>query len=148
MEQKPESAVSLYEILRYLHNFFPGDRWTCAGEPIKDGHITFPGLEDGDYYLIEGSRRNDGLHVYGNWDLRGEALTGYVTECRIPPDLLALADEINTWQSKNAEALESPYQSESFGGYSYTKASGSTGTGEPTSWKTVFAPRLRTWRKL
>lgn len=148
MEQKPESAVSLYEILRYLHNFFPGDRWTCAGEPIKNGHITFPGLEDGDIYLIEGSRRNDGLHVYGNWDLRGEILTGYVTECRIPPELLALADEINTWQSKNAEALESPYQSESFGGYSYTKASGSTGTGEPTSWKTVFAPRLRTWRKL
>lgn len=146
MEQKPESAVSLYEILRYLHNFFPGDRWTCSEEPIKDGHITFPGLEDGDIYLIEGSRRNDGLHVYGNWDLRGEILTGYVIECRIPPDLLALADEINTWQSKNAEALESPYQSESFGGYSYTKASGSTG--EPTSWKTVFAPRLRTWRKL
>lgn len=148
MEQKPESAVSLYEILRYLHNFFPGDQWICVGEPIKDGHITFPGLEDGDIYLIEGSRRNDGLHVYGNWDLRGEILTGYVTECRIPPDLLALADEINTWQSKNAEALESPYQSESFGGYSYTKASGSTGTGEPTSWKTVFGPRLRTWRKL
>ena len=146
MEQKPESAVSLYEILRYLHNFFPGDRWTCAGEPIKDGHITFPGLEDGDIYMIEGSRRNDGLHVNGNWDLRGEMLTGYVTECRIPPELLALADEISTWQSKNAETLESPYQSESFGGYSYTKASGSTG--EPTSWKTVFALRLRTWRKL
>lgn len=148
MEQKSESAVSLYEILRYLHNFFPGDRWTCAGEPIKNGHITFPGLEDGDIYLIEGSRRNDGLHVYGNWDLRGEILTGYVIECRIPPDLLALADEISAWQSKNAETLESPYQSESFGGYSYTKASGSTGTGEPASWKTVFGPRLRTWRKL
>lgn len=148
MEQKPESAVSLYEILRYLHNFFPGDRWTCADEPIKDGHITFPGLEDGDIYLIEGSRRNDGLHVYGNWDLRGETLTGYVTECRIPPELLALADEISAWQTKNAEALESPYQSESFGGYSYTKVSGSSATGEPVSWKTVYAPRLRTWRKL
>lgn len=142
------TPVSLYELLMYLRNFFPGEKWQFFGEDITERRLLLPGLENGDYYLIEGSRRNNGIHVYGNSDLRNETYSGIVTELCIPTDLLILLDEINAWQEKNAEALQSPYQSESFGGYSYTKASGSTGTGEPSSWKTVFAPRLRTWRKL
>jgi hypothetical protein len=132
----------------YLRNFFPGEKWQFFGEDITERRLLLPGLENGDYYLIEGSRRNNGIHVYGNSDLRNETYSGIVTELCIPTDLLILLDEINDWQEKNAEALQSPYQSESFGGYSYTKASGSSGTGESISWKTVFAHRLRTWRKL
>ena len=146
MEQT--TPVSLYELLMYLRNFFPGEKWQFFGEDITERRLLLPGLENGDYYLIEGSRRNNGIHVYGNSDLRNETYSGIVTELCIPTDLLILLDEINAWQEKNAEALQSPYQSESFGGYSYTKASGSSGTGESISWKTVFAPRLRTWRKI
>ena len=85
---------TMYELLKYIRDFFPGDRWTCAEEPIQGGKIVLPGLEDGDFYLIEDSRRNDGVHVYGTCDLRGETLTGYVTECRIPPAILSFAEEI------------------------------------------------------
>ena len=141
-------SVSLYELLMYLRNFFTGDKWEFFGEEITDKRLPLPVLENGDYYLIEGSRRNNGIHVYGNSDLRNETYTGIVTEVCVPPEVLAILEEINTWQEKNAEAVQSPYQSESFGGYSYTKGSSSSGSGESTSWKTVFAPRLRIWRKI
>lgn len=142
------TPVSLYELLVYLRNFFPGEKWQFFGEDITAKRLLLPGLENGDYYLIEGSRRNNGIHVYGNSDLRNETYSGIVTELCIPTELLILLDEINAWQEKHAEALQSPYQSESFGGYSYTKASESGGTGESMSWKAVFAPRLRLWRKI
>lgn len=148
MGQKPESAVSLYELLRYLRNFFPGERWTCSNEPIQAGSIALPGLEYGDYYLVEGSKRNDGLHIQGMSDLVGDTLTGCITECRIPPDLVAIHEEINYWQSKNAEAVTSPFLSESFGGYSYTKKSGNSAGGAADSWQSAFASRLRIWRKI
>lgn len=57
-------AVSLYELLVYLRNFFPGLRWQFTGEEITGNRIVIPGLETGDFYLIEGSRRNNGIHVY------------------------------------------------------------------------------------
>lgn len=142
------NRISLLELLRYLRNFFPGLKWQCFGEDIRDGRIALPGLENGDYYLIEGSRRNDGIHVYGNTDLRNETYTGTITEICVPAEVLGLLDDINAWIDKTHETLESPYQSESFGGYSYTKASGNSSSGESTSWKTVFASRLRQWRKL
>ena len=46
-------------------------------------------------------------------------------------------------EAKNAE---SPYTSESFGDYSYTKATGESGA--PLTWRDVFASRLNAWRKL
>lgn len=147
MEQKPESAVSLYELLLYIRDFFPGERWTLSNAPINGGGVDLP-LDVGDYYLIEGSKRNDGLHIYGENDLVGDTLTGYVTECRIPVALLSIHEEINYWQSKNAEAVTSLFQSESFGGYSYTKKSGNSGTGAADSWQSAFANRLKIWRKI
>ena len=142
------APLSMYELLLYLRNFFPGMKWTFQNEEIQEGRLPLPGLEYGDYYLIEGSRRNDGIHKYGDNDLKSEAYTGIVTEICVPPAVVSLLADINAWITKNQQALESPYQSESFGGYSYTKSSGSSGSGESVSWKTVFAPRLRIWRKL
>lgn len=148
MAVKPEYAVSLYEVLLYLRNFFPGERWNCFNAPIQQGICEIPCLEEGDYYLIEGSKCNDGLHIYGDCDLVGETLTGYITECRIPKALLSLHTEINYWQEKNAEAITSPYQSESFGGYSYTKKNQTNGSGDVSSWQGAFSGRLRMWRKI
>mgnify|MGYP007016818928 FL=1 len=142
------TPVSLYELLMYLRNFFPGEKWQFFGEDITEKRLLLPGLENGDYYLIEGSRRNNGIHVYGNSDLRNETYNGIVTELCIPDELLILLGEINAWQEEHATVMQSPYQSESFGGYSYTKENESGGTGESMSWKTVFAPRLRMWRKI
>ena len=109
-------AVSLFELLMHLRNFFPGMKWQFFGEEITEKRLSLPGLENGDYYLIEGSRRNDGIHVYGNQDLRNEVFSGTVTEICVPDAVLKLLDEINQWQEKNGEAVASPYQSESFGG--------------------------------
>ena len=47
--------------------------------------------------------------------------------------------------------VSSPYASESFGGYAYTKASagqGSADSGGGISWRTPFASELNKWRKL
>ena len=58
----------------------------------------------------------------------------------VPPAFEAVAAEIEEWKQKNAEVINSPYQSESFGGYSYTKGT--------ASWQGVFSKRLNRWRKI
>ena len=78
-------AVSLYELLVYLRNFFPGLHWQFTGEEIAGNRIVIPGLETGDYYLIEGSRRNNGIHVYGDADLRNETIPWRVWQTSIWP---------------------------------------------------------------
>ena len=71
----------------------------------------------------------------------------------VPKDVISLATEIGLWQAKyggvDSENM-SPYQSESFNGYSYTKASGSASgsvSSVPT-WQSVFGDRLRRYRKI
>lgn len=141
------NPLSLYELLAYLRNFFPGLKWNFQNFEITGGKMKLPGMNAGGYYLIEGSRRNNGTHVYGDADLMPETFTGTVTEICLPRQVEQLWAEINEWIKKNAETLASPFQSESFGGYSYTKAS-TGGVDGGASWKNVFAPRLRQWRKL
>jgi hypothetical protein len=65
----------------------------------------------------------------------------------IPKDFLALAKEIEDWQAKYGDVLNSPYTSESFGGYSYSKASGKNGGGAVT-WQDAFATRLNLYRRI
>lgn len=136
------------DICAYLRNWFlsPADVHEGAYTVI-DGEIALPFLAPGQFYKIVGSVFNDGVHRYKDADdtLTDEAFTGAVWALSLPPALLSMAEEIEKWTEDNAAALTSPYQSESFGGYSYTKASGSDGA---LSWKDVFAPRLARWRKI
>lgn len=137
-----DERVSLFELLTYLRNYFPGRKWGFSDYAISGGEIVLNDMWDGDFYLIEGSRRNDGIHVYGDHDLLPEAFSGTVTELKIDNRLLKKWKEINSWCRENDKLIRSPYQSESFGGYSYSKTSATT------SWKTVFADDLKPWRKL
>lgn len=137
-----QKAVSLYEVLREIRNFFSGFCWTCQDEPIQAGDLSLDRLEAGDYYLVEDSGRNDGLHIQGAGELTGDRLTGYVTLCLIPNEVLALHREIVEWQEKNADAVVGLYSSETFGGYTYTRRAGENG------WQTVFANRLNAWRQV
>ena len=67
----------------------------------------------------------------------------------VPPSVIALAADIDEWNEKNAEALSSPYTSESFGWYSYTKATtGGVGTSGAFTWRDQFASRLAKWMRL
>lgn len=138
----------LEQILTHIHNWFqigiyPGTY------TIQDGGITLPFLRNGQYFRICGSMFNDGLHRYGPDMplLEDETFDGAVWALAVPKAVVELAGEIAAWQEKYRDTVESPYTSESFGGYSYTKASGagdSTGSG---GWQAAFRARLNPYRK-
>lgn len=133
----------LEEVLMYLNNWFVVG--INAGDySIKDGGITLPFLADGQYFRICGSVFNDGLHLYPPDDLVDEDFTGSIWALAVPAQLVKLADEIAAWQQKQGEP--SPYTSESFGGYSYSKATDTSGV--PIGWQSAFNSRLSRWKKL
>lgn len=138
----------LEQILRHLNNWFLVDihRGTFT---VERGSIALPFLHDNQYFRITGSVFNDGLHQYSVSDLTDETFTGTVWALAVPKAVVALAEEVAAWQEKNGEAVLSPYTSESFGGYSYTKASaGAAGTSAVAGWQDAFRSRLNSWRKI
>lgn len=135
----------LDHVLAYLRNYFPV--WYQYGTfDIKNGAITVPELKDGQYFRIVGSVFNDGVHKNPASNLVDETFTGTVYALAIPQALLDLVAEIEKWQAKNGEKAAGPFQSESFGGYSYTLKSNAEGYG--ASWQSAFASRLNIWRKI
>lgn len=155
----------LTEICQHLHNWFDrkpnGERHNkySGAFTVFNGEITeLSGeLASGQYYRIMGSLFNDGVHKYGDEadTLTDEAFEGVIWAMGVPPVVVSLADEISAWKAKY-EALDSeamsPFTSESFGGYSYSKSAGGSGTsgngGSSTGWQSVFANRLAPWRKI
>ena len=138
----------LEQVLMNIRNWFPVKGGIYSGTfTIKDGGITLPFLADGQYFRICGSVFNDGLHQYPAADLVDEEFSGSILELAIPPAVVDLADEIGAWQEKNGEASASPYQSESFGGYSYSKATDAE-TGGAVTWQSAFKQQLSAWRKI
>lgn len=151
----------LTEICQYLRNWFDRkpDGTTHPkyyGEfTIEDGALVTDQLADGQYFRIIGSLFNDGVHQYSDDDrLVDETFTGSVWSMSVSPSFLELAADIAQWQATYGgadSAAMSPYQSESFGGYSYSKG-GSTeranNNGGGTTWHTAFADRLNVWRKI
>lgn len=131
-------------VCRELHNWFPRGMMTGTFS-IENGILNVVGAQDGQYIRIIGSVFNDGVYVYPVSGLTDEVFDGAVWLMTMPPDVLQLAADIKTWQESNETTLNSPYQSESFGGYSYTKESGSDGT---TTWQNHFRRRLNAWRKI
>lgn len=139
----------LTEICQYLHNWFERGRFisriTIADGVIStsdDGVLSFI---DGQYFRIVGSIMNDGVHQYP-CELVNETFDGAVWMMGVPADFLALVSDIEAWVEKYGDAVCSPFTSESFGGYSYSK--GGTAGSEGTTWQSVFATRLNAWRKL
>lgn len=139
----------LSELCQELKNWFCGDDDIHADTyTITDGALSLPFLIDGQYFRIVGSVLNDGVYMYDSaLQLQDETFTGTVWAMRIPQSVVDLATEIDAWIQKNGEAVASPYQSESWGGYSYSLKSGGTESGS-VSWKSVFGGSLNRWRKL
>lgn len=136
-----------------LKNYFLRDynKDIHTGEyTISDGSISLPFLLDGQYYRIVGSALNDGVYKYGDRTnvLSDETFKGAIWAMAVPPAVVALAEEIEGWQKTNATVLDSPYQSESFGGYSYSKAGSGISGGGAYSWRDHFASRLNPYRRL
>lgn len=142
----------LVEVLQYLRNWFR--RSIAYGTVIiKDGRIESIGGEStdglfqvGQYIRILGSVLNDGIYQLNTCELIDETFEGAVWGLAIPRAVLDLVAEIEAWQTKNGDTAASPFTSESFGGYSYSKGGG--GTEGDTSWRTAFASRLNPWRKI
>ena len=140
----------LEEILDYIHNYFEYEIVRGVFS-IFDGAIDGTRfIQDGQYFKIKGSVFNDGVHKYGGEILTDESFTGEVWLMAVPPRLIKLAHEIEAWCDANKDTIVSPYTSESFGGYSYTKATENTGNGGSgaATWRSVFGTQLNQWRKL
>ena len=137
------------QICAFIHNFFVANRYRGTFQ-IQGGTIDLPQLVGGQYFRIVGSRLNDGVYTYPPSDLADETFDGVVYDMRPPKLFLTLCSDVEAWQEKYGEQAESPYQSESFGGYSYTKASGANanGTTAAAGWQSAFKARLNEWRKL
>lgn len=142
------NSVSLAELCAHLRNWFSADSGRHIGTyEIANGEMELPFLRDGQYFRIIGSVFNDGVWQYPAV-LTDETFEGAVWAMAVPPDIVSLLDDINRWSEKYREAAESPYQSESFGGYTYTKAGGNGGDSIGATWQAVFKSRLNRWRKL
>jgi len=141
----------LYELCLELNNFFEYAVYIGDVE-IEDGNVKTNLLQDGQYFRIVGSIFNDGVYKYPERQLRDEVYHGGLWAMAVPAEVIALNAEIEAWKkeymSAGSQAM-SPFQSESFGGYSYTKATGNSSSGNSTAgWRDIFKSRLDRWRKL
>lgn len=151
----------LTELCAEIRNYFlrdPRKDIHTGNFVISNGSIgPLPFLQDGQYYRIVGSVFNDGVWKYGESDsgMHAETFSGAVWAMAVPPAVVALSQEIDAWVANNKTVLDSPFQSESFGGYSYSKSSsgsGAIGTGAAGTgaygWQVQFSNRLNPYRRV
>ena len=159
-----EGETVLQQVCEDIHNYFIREN-----APRIEGTITItggavspvPALKEGQRFLVVGSDLNDGIYTYhadGITDdddnagagLTDEIFTGAIVGLSIPPQVIALSAEISEWVAKYGSVIRSPYASESFGGYSYTRANVGKGNGTtgPADWRDVFGGQLKRWRRV
>lgn len=133
----------LEHILAYLNNWFVVPDGIHSGTfEVINGSIELPFLQEGQYFRVCDSVYNDGLYRYPTKKLIDETFDGVIWALAIPRSIIQLSDEIEQWTEKNDPGT---FTSESFGGYSYSKATNAKGM--PAGWKDVFADRLSRYRK-
>lgn len=145
----------LSELCQELKNWFDRGQPKLYGDfEIAEGKITdddfLEAIQNNQYFRIIGSVFNDGVYKYtDDLELVNESFKGSIWLLAIPKEVITLSEDIDKWLAEYGEAINSPYASESFGGYSYTKSSGgsSDGSGQ-NGWQSVFANRLSQWRKI
>lgn len=140
----------LTELCGALRNWFETDRINGV-YTVENGSIALPFLQEGQFFRVIGSVFNDGVHQYPDFGMHDETFEGSIWPMSVPPAVLILDKDIEVWQEKNGEAAASPFTSESFGGYSYSKSSGgvsSSGNVGAITWQSTFKARLKQWRKI
>lgn len=139
------------KILKYLNNYFYrfGERGTYE---IKDNKIIVRGKYlEGQYIRIVGSLMNDTvlkvISVAENEitleKAYNEIYEGTIYSLAVPIDLIELLPKIEEFEEKNKP---SDLASESFGGYSYSKATNKNG--EAITWKDAFWNDIKGYRKM
>lgn len=149
----------LSEICAEIRNYFTYEQDKHFGNFAIEGGVITPSFDiPTDYIRIVGSHKNDGVHKRGDggtFDLTDEAeFHGAVWVMSPPADFIALVAEMDAAQAKygalSSEAM-SPFNSESFGGYSYSKSGGGSSSGGASTGYDVFsvyARRLNIYRRI
>ena len=144
----------LTEVCAEIRNYFVTEIHEGNFEIVGGKIAPLDFLQEGQYYRIVGSVFNDGVHEYTVEDavqegspppLKDEKFSGAVWAMAVPSSVIALTDEIKKY-CESDQAKPSAYTSESFGGYSYSKATDDNGA--PIGWKKVFASRLNQYRRI
>lgn len=140
----------LEELMRECRNWFVAPNGVHHGVyTIKNGSISLPFLVEGQYFRIIGSVFNDGVYKYGAGSLTDETFDGTVWALAVPAAFISLVEDVDEWRNKYESAANSPFQSESFAGYSYTmKGEIAAQGGSANGWHGAFSARLNKWRKL
>lgn len=148
----------LTEVCNYLKNWFNERQPIYYGDFIIENGViravnnTDMGIQEGQYFRICDSVFNDGVHTLADV-LKDESFNGSVWLMAVPQDVIDLDLEISAWQAKygGIDSVNlSPFNSESFGGYSYSKGAGgasSSGSSIPT-WQSMYASRLMRYKKI
>ncbi|MCR4671988.1 MAG: hypothetical protein K5637_01960 [Lachnospiraceae bacterium] len=145
-----EELRNWFDQARYFDTFTVEDGEIDLSELVADESIV-----EGQYFRIVGSAMNDGVYQYPASGLIDEEFEGAVWTMAVPKAVLRLLDDIQAWVDAygSNEAVLSPFQSESFGGYSYTKVSSNSssltsGSADYGTWQSQFRSRLNRWRKI
>lgn len=151
----------LSDLCQELRNWFDQKRY-FGTFIITDGILTdaegqaLP-VADGQYIRVAGSVFNDGVFKFSSSepfipDGTNEVFDGAVWAMAVPSQVIALDHDIEAWQAKygGVDSVNmSPFNSESFGGYSYSKSGGGSASGDGAgTWQQAFANRLNKWRKI
>ncbi len=139
--------MMIAEMCREINNYFTDYSDMHFGKfEIREGVLT-PSLNlvEGQYFRIINSVVNDGVYQYGidNDKLMNEVFEGAVWCMKVPRSFIELSEKIKKFENENERTT---YTSESFGGYSYSKATNSNGVA--VGWQEVFASELNRYRKL
>lgn len=143
---------TMTEICQDIRNWFDRARYIGNITLDADGGVycngVAIGLAEGQYYRVIGSVFADGVHVYPDMETTAESFSGAVWAMAVPPDFLALVQEIEDWNTNTRPKMLGPYSSEnlSSSGYSYQRQS--VEDMAKADYKTVFGARLNKWRKL
>ena len=149
----------LQQVLEYIHNYFIEAPNPGTYTITEHGISPLPPLKNGQRFWIVGSSLNDEVYTYRdatikNDDhseevgLQAETFAGTICALAVPPAVIALAGEISQWVETNTEALNSPFQSESFNGYSYSLRTGGQSGGGAQTWRDCPAGKdLERWRR-
>lgn len=144
----------LTEICKEIKNWFEKNKFygkfKIENHTISGDAFT---LLDEQYFRIIGSVFNDGVYKNtpeGLSGLKDEEFEGSIWALAIPKDIIDLDGKISNWMAQyGGSNANSPFSSESFGGYSYSKSTGVDANGNSLNgWKLAFADELNRWRKI
>lgn len=135
----------LTELCAELRNYFVKDIHKGTFEVVGGRVQPLDFILPGQFFRIKGSLLNDGVYQNPTTDLKDEVFEGEIWSMAPPPAFIDLARDIEEF-TKSEQAKPTGFTSESFAGYSYSKATNANGV--VADWKDVFANRLNTWRRI